>query len=212
MRPTRGLKRNGPGQPYPPIWPCSTRGFPCLRCCHRSGGLLPHRFTLACAAPEQASERFCLLPAAECNPHRRFSFCGTFRSKILANPAPWRYQARCPNRSKTAESGLSSSATALRRTNQRSPTPPAKSIIEAARGHSNCSFVWPCGVGRAGRKPSKQAETRRKDKASNFHAGFARCYDWLDESRRGMLLAHQISLKIGGDSCAVRQSCSQFPS
>ena len=39
--------QNGPGQPSPPIWPCTTRGFPCLRCCHRSGGLLPHLFTLA---------------------------------------------------------------------------------------------------------------------------------------------------------------------
>ncbi len=53
------------GQLFPPIWPCSTRGLPCLRCRHRSGGLLPHRFTLTCAAPKQARERFCLLPAAE---------------------------------------------------------------------------------------------------------------------------------------------------
>ena len=37
---------NGPGQPSPPIWPCTTRGLPCLPCCHGSGGLLPHRFTL----------------------------------------------------------------------------------------------------------------------------------------------------------------------
>ena len=36
-----------PGRLSPPIWPCTTRGFPCLRCCHRSGGLLPHLFTLA---------------------------------------------------------------------------------------------------------------------------------------------------------------------
>jgi hypothetical protein len=36
----------------PPIWPCTTRGFPRLRCHHRSGGLLPHLFTLA-----QRSER-----------------------------------------------------------------------------------------------------------------------------------------------------------
>ena len=38
---------SGPGQPSPPIWPCSTRGLPCPRCCHRGGGLLPHLFTLA---------------------------------------------------------------------------------------------------------------------------------------------------------------------
>ncbi len=36
----------GPGQPSPPIWPCSTRGFPCPGCCHPGGGLLPHLFTL----------------------------------------------------------------------------------------------------------------------------------------------------------------------
>jgi len=29
-----------------PIWLCSWRGLPCPRCCQRSGGLLPHRFTL----------------------------------------------------------------------------------------------------------------------------------------------------------------------
>jgi len=36
-----------PGRLSPPIWPCTTRGFPCLVCCHTSGGLLPHLFTLA---------------------------------------------------------------------------------------------------------------------------------------------------------------------
>ncbi len=29
-----------------PIWPCSVRGLPCLRYHYRSGGLLPHLFTL----------------------------------------------------------------------------------------------------------------------------------------------------------------------
>ncbi len=49
----------GPGQPSPPIWPCSTRGFPCPGCCHPGGGLLPHLFTLAkCARPNEASFRF----------------------------------------------------------------------------------------------------------------------------------------------------------
>ena len=46
-----------PGRLSPPIWPCTTRGFPCLRCCHRSGGLLPHLFTLA-----KLSERFVGVP------------------------------------------------------------------------------------------------------------------------------------------------------
>src|SRR5712692_1209787 len=36
-----------PGRLSPPIWPCTTRGFPCPRCCHQGGGLLPHLFTLA---------------------------------------------------------------------------------------------------------------------------------------------------------------------
>src|SRR5882672_1846363 len=36
-----------PGRLSPPIWPCTTRGFPCPRCHHRSGGLLPHLLTLA---------------------------------------------------------------------------------------------------------------------------------------------------------------------
>jgi hypothetical protein len=35
-----------PGRLSPPIWPCTTRGFPCLACCQTSGGLLPHLFTL----------------------------------------------------------------------------------------------------------------------------------------------------------------------
>jgi len=32
--------------PRPPIWPCTRWGFPCPRACARSGGLLPHLFTL----------------------------------------------------------------------------------------------------------------------------------------------------------------------
>ena len=39
-----------PGQLSPPIWSCTARGLPCLRHCCRSGGLLPHLFTLTCAA------------------------------------------------------------------------------------------------------------------------------------------------------------------
>ena len=40
----------GPGQPSPPIWPCTTRGLPCRPDCSRRGGLLPHLFTLAMRA------------------------------------------------------------------------------------------------------------------------------------------------------------------
>ena len=44
-----GLKRptrRRAGHPCPPIWPCSGWGLPGLRCCQRSGELLPRRFTL----------------------------------------------------------------------------------------------------------------------------------------------------------------------
>jgi hypothetical protein len=100
-----------PGRLSPPIWPCTTRGFPCLRCCHRSGGLLPHLFTLA-----KLSERFedvsqvflrdatVLLSAGgifsvalSVNGGTGFSpyFPLLHRLKSVP-PPPWRYQARCP--------------------------------------------------------------------------------------------------------------------
>ncbi len=67
-------------QPSPPIWPCSTRGFPCLRCLHRSGGLLPHLFTLTlCAHPFEDEPKVFLRLITEVEPHRRYIFCGTFR-------------------------------------------------------------------------------------------------------------------------------------
>ena len=99
-----GAREFGLGQPSPPIWPCSTRGFPCPGCCHPGGGLLPHLFTLAkCARPKEASPWFCLGPAAGYKHHRRSIFCGTFRSRAAAprfratcDATPWRYQARCP--------------------------------------------------------------------------------------------------------------------
>ena len=45
----RGLERAAPGFP---IWPCTRWGFPCLRDHSRSGGLLPHLFTLTRASCE----------------------------------------------------------------------------------------------------------------------------------------------------------------
>jgi hypothetical protein len=42
-RPKAGLKRAASRSP---IWPCTRWGFPCLRACAWSGGLLPHLFTL----------------------------------------------------------------------------------------------------------------------------------------------------------------------
>ncbi len=112
-----------PGRLSPPIWPCTTRGFPCLRCCHRSGGLLPHLFTLA-----KLSERFEDVPqvflrdatvllsaggifsvALSVDRSTGFSPC-LFSPNAAAHdastskphrrksvlPSPWRYQARCP--------------------------------------------------------------------------------------------------------------------
>ena len=48
---------NGPGRPSPPIWPCSTRGFPCRECCHPRGGLLPHLFTLTGRTAERGGSQ-----------------------------------------------------------------------------------------------------------------------------------------------------------
>jgi hypothetical protein len=93
----RERKLDEPGRLSPPIWPCTTRGFPCLRCRHRSGGLLPHLFTLAkrnehprigrslvrggTGGSPSLQRRHAGLPArchraALC---RRYVFCGTFR-------------------------------------------------------------------------------------------------------------------------------------
>ena len=51
----------GNGERRPSIRPCTGWGLPCLRCCHRSGELLPRHFTLT--------------------PYNRggITFCGTFR-------------------------------------------------------------------------------------------------------------------------------------
>ena len=110
-----------PGRLSPPIWPCTTRGFPCLRCCHRSGGLLPHLFTLAKLNEhfEDVSQVFLrdatvLLSAGgifsvalSVNSGTGFSLWifPRYTTHIAqtkphrlksAPPYPWRYQARCP--------------------------------------------------------------------------------------------------------------------
>ena len=69
-----------PGRLSPPIWPCTTRGFPCPRYRYRSGGLLPHLFTLT---GKGTRSRRCLagLPASyhRAAPTGGLSFCGTVR-------------------------------------------------------------------------------------------------------------------------------------
>src|SRR5690348_1573804 len=132
MRPTRGFTCIGPGQPYPPIWPCSTRGFPCLRCRHRSGGLLPHRFTLACASLNWPAEGF-----ASCRPPSEI-LTGGFVSVALSVAESSRIQPpgvtrrvalhpeKAPEeRSKgISESGLSSSALTVQQRASDHPTRP----------------------------------------------------------------------------------------
>src|SRR5215218_3750844 len=86
-QPTRSVLV-GVGHPSLPIWPCSRWGLPSHDCCQSRGGLLPHRFTLACT------------PASRC--HRRSVLCCTVR-RCLAAP-PRRYLAARP-----LEPGLSSS-------------------------------------------------------------------------------------------------------
>src|SRR5258708_35351859 len=77
-----------PGRLSPPIWPCTTRGFPCPRCRHRSGGLLPHLFTLAkrrehveaglCPPPIPRTRPRFPSPCHRALPPPRSIFSGTF--------------------------------------------------------------------------------------------------------------------------------------
>src|SRR5579862_4383036 len=73
---------SGLGQPSPPIWPCSTRGLPCLTRCRASGGLLPHLFTLAEWRPKRWLRGFPLSRRRGAST-RRFVLCGTFRDRDL---------------------------------------------------------------------------------------------------------------------------------
>jgi len=73
----------GPGQPSPPIWPCTMRGLPCAGCCHPAGGLLPHLFTLTGAAGRLTKGFPFAGHSGRC---RRFIFCGTFRDPSSGKP------------------------------------------------------------------------------------------------------------------------------
>ncbi len=95
-RPTRGSGEfareqtlYGPGQPSPPIWPCTTRGFPCPECHHPGGGLLPHLFTLTRAVrPKEAGSRLFLKPAAEARPSPAVYFLWHFPWLNPHGPSP----------------------------------------------------------------------------------------------------------------------------
>jgi hypothetical protein len=67
----QNVERAAPGFP---IWPCTRWGFPCLRDCSWSGGLLPHLFTLT--------------PARVAANRGGFSFCGTFRRNASRRHLP----------------------------------------------------------------------------------------------------------------------------
>src|SRR5712664_396516 len=77
-----------PGRLSPPIWPCTTRGFPCSRYYYRDGGLLPHLFTLAkrisfarAVSPELFEDVSQVsLRDATVLLRRRYILCGTFRN------------------------------------------------------------------------------------------------------------------------------------
>ena len=86
LRPTREFMGAGHSRTLP-VWPCSGWGLPALQVTLEPGGLLPHRFTLACAHKS----------------HRRSRFCGPIRSIRVSPDAPGDYPAPCP-----LELGLSS--------------------------------------------------------------------------------------------------------
>jgi len=141
-----------PGRLSPPIWPCTTRGFPCLRCLHRSGGLLPHLFTLAkrCVhfedVPQVSLRDATVLRSAGGLFSVALSVALRVAQALACAPhrAPWRYQARCPVKSSAPHKVKSVPQDGVRtflpprlcsggftppllRRSQRSPGPPANS-------------------------------------------------------------------------------------
>ena len=93
-----GLER---AAPLSPIWPCTRWGFPCLRACAWSGGLLPRHFTLTqpllkAIGIDQREAPRALARSLRCRSALptasgragRFVFCGTFRRQRLWALAP----------------------------------------------------------------------------------------------------------------------------
>ena len=147
--PFRERLLNEPGRLSPPIWPCTTRGFPCLRCCHRSGGLLPHLFTLAKRGERIEDAPQVYLRDATVLLRRRFILCGTIRERnsetqtksLRYQGAPLTLSGALPYSCSTRTvSGLSSRSTPGPPrggfgASQRSPGPPAMfSIAQDRRG------------------------------------------------------------------------------
>lgn len=88
------------------IWPFSGRGLPCRRRHRHRGGLLPHRFTLACASLAEG--------------HRRSVLCCAFPGFAPGG----RYPPSCP-----VEPGLSSKTSR----SSRSPGPLARASYQSRR-------------------------------------------------------------------------------
>ncbi len=110
-QPTRGSERRAlanamhTGRASPPLlFGLAPRGvFRAPSVATRAVGSYPTFSPLPNALePMKASPRFCRGPAAGCESHRRYIFCGTFRGRDFAfrlrgtrDATPWRYQARC---------------------------------------------------------------------------------------------------------------------
>ena len=91
-RPTRRCRNRsfgGRAAPTPTAWPCTGWGLPAATVARRTGALLPHRFTLACARRAGPSAVCSLLPCPRGRPRlSRLSIlpCGapTFLDRVLA--------------------------------------------------------------------------------------------------------------------------------
>ena len=96
-RPTRRCRNRsfgGRAAPTPTAWPCTGWGLPAATVARRTGALLPHRFTLACARRAGPSAVCSLLPCPRGRPRlSRLSIlpCGapTFLDRVPARrPCP----------------------------------------------------------------------------------------------------------------------------
>jgi len=104
------------GRLSPPIWPCTTRGFPCLACCQlelwvcnykpetlRAVGSYPTFSPLPAKALFSDDEQVSLPPVTEAffcgglfSVALSVNRCGARLSRRPLQQLPWRYQARCP--------------------------------------------------------------------------------------------------------------------
>jgi hypothetical protein len=138
---------NEPGRLSPPIWSCTTRGFPCSRCYHQDGGLLPHLFTLACGRAIRHPEGF---PPGY---HRAALVGGLFsvalsvtQPFLAASPGVTRRVAPCPEGS--ARRGY--------------PRAKSQSALRSREVVSGLSSRLPCGLAGAKGLPLDSPEPQSK--------------------------------------------------